>query len=73
MQHHGPRNVSPLCVQYCRCGKHGASDGHGKEWLEIVNQLNKEHPELDITLFADEKEDDKKIRAQNPAKYQFIL
>lgn len=52
----------------------GAGDGYGKEWLEIVNQLNKEHPELDITLFADEKKRMiKKIRAQNPAKYQFIL
>lgn len=33
----------------------GAGDGHGKDWLEIVERLNKEHPELNITMLADER------------------
>jgi len=37
--------AAPTCM--------GAGDGHGKDWLEIVNRLNSEHPELDITLYAD--------------------
>lgn len=32
----------------------GVSDGHGKVWLDIANNLNAVWPELDISMYADD-------------------
>lgn len=36
------------------CGA-GAGDGHSKEWVALAEKLNRNFPELQITLFCDEK------------------